>query len=83
MKRLYFEYAIEIPKEGENYYENQDLEERLNELKKISERTGISLENVINYVGFNIISDAIEEMAEGENITYAINELKEAIINKE
>lgn len=47
----------------------ESLKERLNELKAISEETGVSLENVIHYVGYNIIAHAIQEnCGESSNI---------------
>ena len=57
---LYFEEKIDVG--SDDFLSNsKGLKERLSELKAISEETGVSLENVINYVGYNIIAKAITE----------------------
>ena len=57
---LYFEEKIDTG--SDDFLSNgKGLKERLSELKTISEETGVSIENVIHYVGYNIIAKAITE----------------------
>ena len=56
---VYFE--SKVSNSDDFFQENRSsLIERLNELKEVSEETGIPIDSVINYVGYNIIANYLE-----------------------
>ena len=65
---IYFD-TYKIEEKGVLFSNREELIKRLNELKEISEETGVSLENVIHYVGYGIIANTLENVYESHEKT--------------
>ena len=55
----------------------EELKDNLENLKQISEETGVSLENIINYIGYNLIYHGLE--SNFNMVNYTIEEIRDSL----